>query len=96
MKTIIQSTEIAYNAITIQDAIQMLPLMDWLQSQAIKEQVIKEYEALSKEDKVHYEWVSSPDIKNATAQFELLLSLGFCPSVDKSLYGHLDEYKKSE
>lgn len=96
MKTIIQSTEVAYNAITIQDAIQLLPLMDYLQSQAIKEQAAKEYENLSREDKEHYKWISSPDVKNATAQFELLLSLGFCPSVDKSIYGHLEDYKKKE
>lgn len=96
MKTIVQSTEVAYNALTIQDAITMLPLMNWLQTQAIQEQTSNEYEALSKEDKAHYRWVSNPDIKNATAQFELMLSLGFCPSVDKQLSGHLEDYKKKE
>ena len=96
MKTIIQSVEVAYNHTTIQDAIKLLSLMDWLQAQAIKEQASLEYEALPKEEKAHYRWVSSPDIKNATAQFELMLSLGFCPSVDKKLSGHLEDYKKSE
>lgn len=96
MKTILQSQEIPFNAVTIQDVIKLLPLMDWLQTQAIQEQTCKEYEALSKEDKAHYRWVSNSDIKNATAQFELMLSLGFCPSVDKQLSGHLEDYRKKE
>ena len=96
MKTIQQTQEIEFSSITIQDAIRLLPLMDWLQVQAIKEQVEIDYKALSKEDRAHYTWPSRPDIENATAQFELLLSLGFCPSVDKQLSGHLEDYRKKD
>ena len=96
MKTILQNTEIAYNAVTIQDAIQMLPLMDWLKKQAIKEVTLAAYEALPKEEKAYYKWTPSSDIKNANAIYALLVSLGFCSSTDEQIKSHLDEYKKSE
>lgn len=94
MKTILQNTEIAYNAVTIQDAIQMLPLMDWLKNQAIKEATLAAYEALPKEQKANYKWAPSPEIKNASAQYALLISLGFCSSTNGQIKSRLDDYKK--
>lgn len=94
MKTILQNTEIAYNAVTVKDAIQLLPLMDWLKTQAIKEATLVEYEALPKEEKASYKWAPSPDIKNASAQYALLISLGFCSSTDEQIKSRLDDYKK--
>ena len=96
MKTILQSTEVSYNAVTVKDAIQLLPLMDWLKAQAIKELTLVEYNSLPKEEKASYKWAPSPDIKNASAQYALLVSLGFCSSTDEQIKSHLDEYKKSE
>lgn len=94
MKTILQNTEIAYNAVTIQDAIQMLPLMDWLKAQAIKEVTLVEYNSLPKEEKANYKWAPSPEIKNASTQYALLVSLGFCSSTDEQIKSRLDDYKK--
>lgn len=96
MKTIIQTTDVAYNAVTVKDAIQLLPLMDWLKKQAVKEITLAAYEALPKEEKSQYRWTPSPDIKNASAQYALLVSLGFCSSTDEPIKSNLDEYKKSE
>lgn len=96
MKTVLQQTEVAYNAVTVKDAIQMLPLMDWLKKQAIKEATLAAYEALPKEQKANYKWAPSPEIKNASVQYALLVSLGFCSSTDGPIKSNLDEYKKSE
>ena len=94
MKTILQSTEVAYNAATIQDAIQMLPLMDWLKRQAVKEVTLAVYEALPKEEKAYYKWTPAPDVKNASAQYALLVSLGFCSSTDEPIKSRLEDYRK--
>lgn len=94
MKTILQSTEIAYNAVTVKDAIQLLPLMDWLKAQAIKELTLVEYNSLPKEQKANYKWAPSPEIKNASVQYVLLESLGFCSSTDEQIKSCLDDYKK--
>lgn len=94
MKTILQSTEIAYNAVTVKDAIQLLPLMDWLKAQAIKELTLVEYNSLPKEQKANYKWAPSPEIKNASVQYVLLESLGFCSSTDEQIKSRLDDYKK--
>lgn len=94
MKTILQSTDIPYNAVSVKDAIQLLPLMDWLKTQAIKEATLIEYNSLPKEEKAYYKWAPSPDIKNANAIYALLVSLGFCSSTDESIKSHLVDYKK--
>lgn len=94
MKTILQQTEVAYNATTVKDAIQMLPLMDWLKTQAIKEATLVEYNALPKEEKAYYKWAPSPDIKNANTIYALLVSLGFCSSTDEPIKSRLEDYKK--
>lgn len=94
MKTILQQTEVAYNATTVKDAIQMLPLMDWLKAQAIKELTLVEYNSLPKEEKTSYKWAPSPDIKNANAIYALLVSLGFCSSTDEPIKSRLEDYKK--
>lgn len=94
MKTILQNTEIAYNAVTVKDAIQLLPLMDWLKNQAIKEVTLAAYEALPKEQKANYKWTPSPEIKSASAQYALLISLGFCSSTDEPIKSRLEDYKK--
>lgn len=94
MKTILQNTQIAYNAITIQDAITLLPLMDYLKSQAVIEETEQEYRNLSSEDKKNYKWVPSPEISKAKVFFNLLQQLGFCASNDGQIESILKDYKK--
>lgn len=96
MKTIFQETALDYNRISIQDAITLLPLMNYLKRQAELEATETAYKALSKEERAHYKWVPSPEIPNANAQYRLLVSLGFCSSTDEPIESHLEDYKKPE
>ena len=82
MKTIKQTEEIAFNAITFKDAIVMLPLMDALAAMIDNNRKAKLYESLSKEEQEKYKkvwatWQLQIPIESAERIYNLLNSLGF-------------------
>lgn len=82
MKTILQSTEIAYNAITIQDAIVMMPVMDNLCNQRIRAiRTIKDDETRKANgEKVWHDEDHVNELIKIEDQIRIMLKLGFCPS----------------
>lgn len=96
MKTILQAIEVAYNHVTIQDAIILLPLMDYLRRQAELEATEIAYKQLSREERDKYKWVPSPEIPNAALYYEKLREFGFCSSVEEPIKANLEAYKKKE
>lgn len=96
MKTILQAQEIAFNAVTIQDAITLLPLMNYLKHQAELDATEKAYKALSKEERANYQWVPSPEIPNAAVYFKKLQEHGYVAEDDSPITSHLEDYRKSE
>lgn len=96
MKTIIQSVEVAYNHTTIQDAIVLLPLMNYLRRQAELEATEIAYKQLPKDEKDKYKWVPAPEIPNAAMYYEKLREFGFCSSIEDPIKPNLESYRRKE
>lgn len=77
MKTIKQTEEISFNAISIQDAITMLPLIDRLANELFeKERRLEKAKNEYNEEKLKLEYIQ------LCAQIDILCKLGFRPSVE--------------
>ena len=77
MKTIYQSTEVAYNAVSIQDAIVMLPLINELEDQFIKTAQRKESaEEENKTESFNYRETVEKYVSLGN-QLQVLYKLGF-------------------
>lgn len=96
MKTIKQQVEVNFNCVTLQDAIVILPLMNYLKRQAELEATEVAYKQLSREDRDKYKWVPSPEIADAALFYNKLREFGFCASDDSPITPHLENYKKKE
>lgn len=94
MKTIQQTQEIEFSSITIQDAITLLPLMNYLKHQAELDATETAYKALSKEERSNYRWVPSPEIPNAAVYFKKLQEHGYVAEDDTPITHHLEDYRK--
>ena len=82
MQTIYQEQKIAFNAITLKDAITLLPLMDALSTMIDTNRKAKLYESLPKEEQEKYKRVWATSHIHITAEeaervYHLLNSLGF-------------------
>lgn len=87
MKTIKQSQDVAFNAISFKDAIVLLPLMDSLVQIVNQNRVASLWMSLSKEDKEKYRKAySSTNIylpENQTEKIlQILTDLGFESAID--------------
>lgn len=83
MQTIFQSTETAFNAITIQDAIVMLPVVDDICRQRINqiEQIEKREEREKNGERTYYEREKDHnELIQIEDRIRIMLKLGFCPS----------------
>lgn len=85
MQTIFQSTETAFNAITLQDAIIMLPVIDGLCQKRISQldYIRRKEERERDEDKKYADYDKQKDYNELLQiedQIRILLKLGFCPS----------------
>ena len=87
MKTIKQSQEIAFNAISFKDAIVLLPIMDALVNMVNKNRVASLWQSLPKEDKEKYHKAYSENNiylqEHQTEKIlQILTDLGFESSFD--------------
>ena len=87
MKTIKQQQEINFNAITLKDAIVMLPFMNELVKSINQNRMVNFYENLPEDEKSKYRHVwRKTDIHLSEQEvetiFKLLSEIGFEPSVE--------------
>lgn len=87
MKTIKQSQEISFNAISFKDAIVLLPIMDALVNIANQNRVASLWQSLSKEDKEKYRRTYSTNNiyipeNQAEKILQILSDLGFESAID--------------
>lgn len=94
MKTLLQNVEVEFNHITIQDAITLLPLMNYLKHQAELDATETAFKQLSKEERANYRWVPSPEIPNAAMYFKKLQEHGYVAEDDTPITSHLEDYRK--
>lgn len=83
MKTILQNTEIAYNAISIQDAITILPIMDELRGRY--DRLYQDYENAKNNAEVEFIDDIIDEAKIIYNQIQVLQNLGFVFS-DNCIY----------
>lgn len=100
MKTIKQQEMIAFNAITVKDAVILLPLMDALTNCIIQNKLAQLWDNLTKEEKDQYRRVWGNCDIHLTAEtieriYNLLVQLGFESQIDLKI-PTIEDLKKKD